>query len=372
MRGSLCVVWTLQCAACRRRRLCRPLLRGEDASHGQIPKEPRSQIRSFNQETASRMAGTPRIWVHAVSVGEVTAAAPIVASLRSRFSGACIVLSTSTETGQEMARKLVPAASAHIYYPLDIPCVVRKVIDLGKSRCLHSRRDGTLAQFHPDLPGKGDEDRHGERPSLSPLLPPLPRDEILLERGPCLPRCGRCDLGDGCGKARGHRDARRTDPYPRERQVRRSRGPGFPRARTEIAGRLGIAPGEAVLVAGSTHEGEESVILDVYRRLLERRPDFKLILIPRHIERGAACAELVRQAGFSDCITMSEILAGRSRREERVDPRRCHRRAFQDLQPRHRRFLRGEPRSERRAEHPRGRRLGKGRLPWAVHGGFPG
>ena len=82
----------------------------------------------LNQETAARMTGVPRIWVHAVSVGEVTAAAPIVASLRSRFSGACIVLSTSTETGQGMARKLIPAASAHIYYPLDIPCVVRKVI----------------------------------------------------------------------------------------------------------------------------------------------------------------------------------------------------------------------------------------------------
>ncbi|MDA8124659.1 MAG: 3-deoxy-D-manno-octulosonic acid transferase, partial [Deltaproteobacteria bacterium] len=79
-------------------------------------------------EAASR-EGSPRIWVHAVSVGEVTAAAPIVASLRARFPGACIVLSTSTETGQEMARKLVPAASAHIYYPLDIPCVVRKAID---------------------------------------------------------------------------------------------------------------------------------------------------------------------------------------------------------------------------------------------------
>ena len=91
-----------------------------------------------------------------------------------------------------------------------------------------------------------------------------------------------------------------------------------PELKQEIAARLEIAPGEEVLVAGSTHEGEESVILDVYRRLLERRPDFKLILIPRHIERGAACAELVRQAGFSDCITMSEILAGRSRRAERV------------------------------------------------------
>ena len=80
----------------------------------------------------------------------------------------------------------------------------------------------------------------------------------------------------------------------------------------------GDRAGEGVLVAGSTHEGEEAVILEVYRRLLETRPDFKLILIPRHIERGEAVAELIRRAGFADCIRMSEIRAGRSRRGERV------------------------------------------------------
>jgi len=75
------------------------------------------------------MRGSPRIWVHAVSVGEVTAAAPIISSLREMYPEACIVLSTSTETGQEMARRLVTDATAHIYYPLDIPVVVRKVIE---------------------------------------------------------------------------------------------------------------------------------------------------------------------------------------------------------------------------------------------------
>ena len=130
------------------------------------------------------MQGEPRIWVHAVSVGEVTAAAPIVAALRSRFPGACIVLSTSTETGQEMARKLATDATVHIYYPLDIPCVVRKVLDLVRPDRLRPRRDGALAQFHPDLPGAGDADRDGERPDLAPLLPPLPRDALLLERDP--------------------------------------------------------------------------------------------------------------------------------------------------------------------------------------------
>jgi 3-deoxy-D-manno-octulosonic-acid transferase len=79
-----------------------------------------------------------------------------------------------------------------------------------------------------------------------------------------------------------------------------------------------MTPGEGALVAGSTHEGEETVILDVYRRLLEHRPDFKLILVPRHIERGDAVAEIIRRAGFADVIRMSEIRTGRRRRRERV------------------------------------------------------
>jgi 3-deoxy-D-manno-octulosonic-acid transferase len=79
-----------------------------------------------------------------------------------------------------------------------------------------------------------------------------------------------------------------------------------------------MTPGEGVLVAGSTHDGEETVILEVYRRLLEHRPDFKLILVPRHIERGEAVAEIIRRAGFADCIRMSEIQTGRRRRGERV------------------------------------------------------
>ncbi|MBN2438556.1 MAG: 3-deoxy-D-manno-octulosonic acid transferase, partial [Deltaproteobacteria bacterium] len=86
----------------------------------------------------------------------------------------------------------------------------------------------------------------------------------------------------------------------------------------EIAGLLDMTPRDRVLVAGSTHEGEETVILEVYRRLLENRPDFKLILVPRHVERGDAVMELIRRAGFADVIRMSAIRAGRNRRGERV------------------------------------------------------
>jgi 3-deoxy-D-manno-octulosonic-acid transferase len=54
----------------------------------------------------SRLKHGPRVWIHAVSVGEVTAAAPVVASLKKRRPEAQIIFSTSTETGQEMARNL--------------------------------------------------------------------------------------------------------------------------------------------------------------------------------------------------------------------------------------------------------------------------
>lgn len=262
--------------------------------------------------------GELRIWVHAVSVGEVTAAAPIVTALRSRFPKACIVLSTSTETGQEMARKLATDATVHIYYPLDIPCVIRKVID----------------QVRPDI----------FVPVETELWPNFIRlcrargTRIVMANGRISPRSYRryhatrffwkeiLTALDAAGVI-SQTDAKRLTalgmPSSQIQVLGNAKYDGlaaraFPALEREIADRLGIEPGEGVLVAGSTHEGEEAVVLDVYRRLLEEMPDFKLILIPRHIERGDAVLEAVHRAGFSDAIRMSEIRAGRSRCGERI------------------------------------------------------
>ncbi len=59
-----------------------------------------------------------RVWIHAVSVGEATAAAPIVASMKKRRPDVQVVFSTSTETGQDMAKRLVKEADVFIYFPL--------------------------------------------------------------------------------------------------------------------------------------------------------------------------------------------------------------------------------------------------------------
>jgi 3-deoxy-D-manno-octulosonic-acid transferase len=285
---------------------------------GKYRKSLGPKLGRLTPKEASGWEGSPRIWVHAVSVGEVTAAAPIVTALRFRFPGACIVLSTSTETGQEMARKLVAAANAHIYYPLDFPCIVRKVI----------------ARVNPDIFVPVETE-------LWPNFIGICRERgtrIVMANGRISPRSfcryratrffwkGLLSAVAEAGVI-SETDAERLAAIgltaERVHVLGNAKYDGLaarvsPAIEREIADSLGIAPGEGVLVAGSTHEGEEAVILEVYRKLLETRPDFKLILIPRHIERGASVAEMVRQAGFADCIAMSEIRTGRSRREERV------------------------------------------------------
>jgi 3-deoxy-D-manno-octulosonic-acid transferase len=91
-----------------------------------------------------------------------------------------------------------------------------------------------------------------------------------------------------------------------------------PELQKETAGRLGLEPGAAILVAGSTHEGEESVIMDVYRRLREGRPDLLLIIVPRHVERAEAVAELIGRAGCGDFIRMAKLNAGKKREGESI------------------------------------------------------
>ncbi|MBW2636617.1 MAG: hypothetical protein JRC86_03670 [Deltaproteobacteria bacterium] len=71
-------------------------------------------------------------------------------------------------------------------------------------------------------------------------------------------------------------------------------------------------------VAGSTHEGEERVVLSVWRRLLVEHPDLLLILVPRHVEREEDVLRMLREEGFGDCITMAEIERGKRRKEERI------------------------------------------------------
>ncbi len=266
----------------------------------------------------AEMKGSPRIWIHAVSVGEVTAAAPIVASLRTHFPEACIVLSTSTETGQDMARRIVAGATSFIYYPLDIPFVVRKMITKVRPDIFILTETELWPNFIRVCKKQGVKvimvngrisQRSYQRYALTKFFW---KDVINL-----IDEMGVISIIDAerlmaIGMARSRVHIMGNAKY--DSLAAKATLP----VREEMERRLNLTAMDRVFVAGSTHDGEEKIILHVYGRILETYPDFKLIIIPRHPERGHTVLSLVKEAGFEDCMTMTEIAGGRQRTGERV------------------------------------------------------
>jgi 3-deoxy-D-manno-octulosonic-acid transferase len=91
-----------------------------------------------------------------------------------------------------------------------------------------------------------------------------------------------------------------------------------PALQKEISLRFNARKNERFFVAGSTHEGEEKIVIRVYQEILKRYPDFKLIIVPRHIERTNDVLGLLKQADFNDVIKLSDMNNGRQRKDERI------------------------------------------------------
>ena len=278
-----------------------------------VPKFGGRQAKKFRH-----LKDGPRIWVHAVSVGEVTAAAPIVASLKARKPDTRIIFSTSTETGQDMARKFINKADALIYYPLDAPWVVRKMLDLARPDVFVAVETELWPNFLHQCAARG--------------------VRTLMVNGRISPRSYKRYYRTRWFWKRVLRDLNAAAMIS-EIDAERIRDIGMepakikilgnakydglasavsPVLREEISRRFHVWEGEKYFVAGSTHEGEEKIVIDVYRKLLARYPELKLILVPRHIERTAEVVQLLKRENLSDVITLSEMNAGRPRRDERV------------------------------------------------------
>jgi 3-deoxy-D-manno-octulosonic-acid transferase len=264
------------------------------------------------------MTGQPRIWVHAVSVGEVTAAAPIVAALRERYPRGCIVLSTTTETGRLMAGRLVPGATALIYFPLDLPFVVKKMIRLVRPDIFVPVETELWPNFLRVCRSRGIK-----VVMVNGRISPRSFRRYLRTRFFWKAVLEKVDQVGVISKTDMERIVAMGLPPGKVHIQGNAKYDGLaatasPRLHQDIASRLNFPETEKIWVVGSTHEGEEIIVLHVYRRLLETHPDLKLILVPRHIERRDRVITLLREAGFADFITMRDINDGKRRQEERI------------------------------------------------------
>jgi 3-deoxy-D-manno-octulosonic-acid transferase len=243
---------------------------------------------------ATSAAGT--LWIHAVSVGEVRAAEPLVAAVRRRWPERPLLLTTTTPTGRATAGELFGSAVRCAYLPYDLPGAVRRFL----ARVSPALAVVMETEIWPNL-------YHGLRTRKVPLLLVNARlSDASLRRYRWLAGFMKSTL-DGV-----ERVAAQTE-QDRERFLQL----GVPRPRIVVTGNLKfdaalpedfgervaaarekLAPARPCWVAGSTHGGEETRVLEAHRRVLERVPTALLLLVPRHPERASEVASLCARAGF--------------------------------------------------------------------------
>lgn len=259
------------------------------------------------------------IWLHAVSVGEVLAAVPFARCLKQRFPGSRLVVSTTTATGQALARERMNFADAVFYFPFDWNGPVRRAFRMVQPGVIviletevwpnllrQARRDGVPVIF---VNGRlSDRSFRGF-------------SRALKLSGGMLGGFLRRILNDATlYLVQSHQDAARLIAL------------GTEAARVEVTGSMKYdmpPPGSnafvdwlraemqrsqrgPLIVAGSVIAGEEAPVLQAFAPIRQKWPKALLILAPRKPERFAAAAKIVAQAGWSPILRSGISLDGLS------------------------------------------------------------
>lgn len=240
------------------------------------------------------------IWIQAVSVGELAVAFGFMDELRRRDPAVRFVLTTNTSTGHALALQRIRPPDVTLYFPMDVPWVVPRVLrrinpsvivlvenELWPNLVRYARRQGI-----PTVLANG---RISERSFRG-----YRRIRFITRR--LLPQ-----LHGFCVQSEADRERLLALGAPPERievtgSAKYDIGPTPPtaeaRARAVLA-KLGVKPGDPVLVGGSTWPGEEGALLDFLLAAKPRFPRLMLVLVPRHAERREEVLEEIRRRGLS-------------------------------------------------------------------------
>ena len=237
------------------------------------------------------------IWVHAVSVGEVNAALPLIQALRRRYASCPMVVTTVTPTGSERVLKLFGDEVFHVYLPYDLPTAVRRFLDRVRPALavvmeteiwpnlfhLCGRRGIPLAVVNARL---SERSLRGYRPIRALVSQALANVALIA--------------------AQSHADARRyralgADPARVQVAGNLKYDMPLPKGAWERGAELRTQWGamRPVWFAASTHEGEELAAFEAHLAVLARMPDALLLIAARHPERFRAVEHAARNLGFA-------------------------------------------------------------------------
>lgn len=264
----------------------------------------------FPADLRARLAACrPQMWLQAVSVGEMLVALKLIAALRELDPQLTLVLSTTTTTGFQLARERAPADVEVIYTPIDSLGAVRRtfravrpgqvvIVDGGlwPNQLWEARKRGIpTALVNARLSPRSERRFRKFRPLAAAIFRSLDLVAVAEERdverwkklgvpSENLHRTGSVKFDDAAVGSTA------TSPSPDTSAGLRALLQG-----------AGVAPDAPILLAGSTHSGEEKTLGTLYMRLRQTFPGLFLIVAPRHVERATNVRTDLEAIGLRVC-----------------------------------------------------------------------
>ena len=252
------------------------------------------------------------LWIHAVSVGEVSASRPIVERLKTEFPAYGIVVSTTTQAGNHLAKGMLSEDAAHepsprmqvIYFPLDVSAITRRVVHIVKPDLFLMMETELwpnliMALSEKRVPiillnGRISDKSFGWYKAAAFFMKPA---VVRIDRF-CMQSETDAERIRSIGAQ--PEKVRLTGNLKFDVISAKTSGSGRDaRSRPGITKKSLCVSEEAdLIVAGSTHNPEEDILIRIYRELLKKYPRIRLLIAPRHIERIDKIEVLVKRSGF--------------------------------------------------------------------------
>ncbi len=254
----------------------------------------RERLGVYAQDFRQLLQGRKVIWVHAVSVGETRAAIPLLKSLRERYPDSFLILSNVTETGRKIATG-VSEIDYYIFFPFDLRWVVRKALDIIRPSIIilveteiwpnfvleAKRKKIPLVVVNGRISDRSFPRYRMAGKLLEPVLDSI--SDFCMQSEQDSRRIRHLGATVGRVQVTGNLKFDMQPPQINSADLE------------SIKGELRLPVNGCVWVAGSTHDGEESQLVDVYRQLQKICPDLFLVIVPRHPERcRQVCEELTK------------------------------------------------------------------------------
>jgi 3-deoxy-D-manno-octulosonic-acid transferase len=253
---------------------------------------------------AHRMGSIPNVqskkpvWIHAASVGEVICSIPLFKKIKEEFPGIPILLTTMTQTGNNAAGKLIPEAEEILFFPFDHPFVIRRAVRrIGPRLLLLAETElwPNLLRFcgEENIPVSLFNGRISKKSFKGYLLfKSLFRDclkfIILFLMQTEGDRSRIIEIGAPPDRTKVTGNLKFDQTFP----------PVTQEEKESMARSFGLQGGEILLIAGSTHAGEEETLIGLFKELKKSIPNLHLFLAPRHLDRLEEVERIIKKEGL--------------------------------------------------------------------------